>query len=196
MWWLIIIIIIIIIICSHFASRLTAACNLQPDSRMQPQPDSRIFISRLAPRGVFGPKRSIKSSAMFPLDVCGACGRRMTNEEESVCWTCTLCTFRTSVANLSATSPAASKAELILRQRLLHFFVPYWYPTTLRDIRVARQRWRLEVLLTGKPHGFRPTASILEYRWCHHGDVISTVIDFVYPKLQEWRSDDGHVTYW
>ena len=152
---------------------------------------------------------------MFPLDDCDACGRHMTNEEESVCWTCTLCTFRTSVANLSATSPAASKAELILRQRLLHFFVPYWYPTTLRDIRVARQRWRLEVLLTGKPYGFRPAISSLVYRppypWagvipyptasnlesrCHHGDVISTVIDFVYPKLQEWRSDDGHVTYW
>ena len=174
---------------------------------MQPQPDSRIFISRLAPRGVLGPKRSIKSSAMFPLRVCGACGRRMTNEEESVCWTCTLCTFRTSVANLSATSPAASKAELILRQRLLHFFVPYWYPTTLRDIRVARQRWRLEVLLTGKPHGFRPAISSLVYRppypWagaipypCGNNlppypweDVVSYVIDFVYPKLPEWPCD-------
>ena len=165
---------------------------------------------RAAPRGVFGPKRSIKSSAMFPLRVCGACGRRMTNEEESVCWTCTLCTFRTSVANLSATSPAASKAELILRQRLLHFFVPYWYPTTLRDIRVARQRWRLEVLLTGKTHGFMPRISALvfrpPYRWAgtipypsrvdgyapaiRHWTVVTYVIDFVYPKLND-RSRDA-----
>ena len=147
---------------------------------------------------------------MFPLDDCDACGRHMTNEEESVCWTCTLCTFRTSVANLSATSPAASKAELILRQRLLHFFVPYWYPTTLRDIRVARQRWRLEVLLTGKTHGFMPRISALvfrpPYRWAgtipypsrvdgyapaiRHWTVVTYVIDFVYPKLND-RSRDA-----
>ena len=141
---------------------------------MQPQPDSRSFISRLASRGV----SVFKYSALFPL--------------------------------LSATSPAASKAELILRQRLLHFFVPYWYPTTLRDIRVARQRWRLEVLLTGKTHGFMPRISALvfrpPYRWAgtipypsrvdgyapaiRHWTVVTYVIDFVYPKLND-RSRDA-----
>ena len=147
---------------------------------------------------------------MFPLDVCEACGMHMTKEEESVCWTCALSTFTTSLANHSATSRAAGSQEQMLRQKLPRFFVPGDYPTTLRDIRVAKQRWRLEVLLTGKTHGFMPRISALvfrpPYRWAgtipypsrvdgyapaiRHWTVVTYVIDFVYPKLND-RSRDA-----
>ena len=140
---------------------------------------------------------------MFPLEVCEACGRLMTTDEESVCYTCALSTFTTSGANLSATSRAAVSLEQVLRQQLPRFFMPRHYPTTLRDIRVTKQRWRLEVLLTGKTHGFMPRISALvfrpPYRWAGtipypsspyapaicYGTILTYVIDFVYPKLQE-----------
>ena len=147
---------------------------------------------------------------MFPLAVCEACGRLMTTDEESVCYTCALSTFATSGANLSATSRAAASLEQVLRQELPRFCMPGHYPMTLRDICVARQRWRLEVLLTGKTHGFMPRISALvfrpPYRWAgtipypsrvdgyapaiRHWTVVTYVIDFVYPKLND-RSRDA-----
>ena len=144
---------------------------------------------------------------MFPLDVCEACGMHMTKEEESVCWTCALSTFTTSLANHSATSRAAGSQEQMLRQKLPRFFVPGDYPTTLRDIRVAKQRWRLELLLTGKPNGFMPRISELVFRPPYrsagtipypsspyapgicYSTIVAYVIDFVYPELHDRNRD-------
>ena len=136
---------------------------------------------------------------MFPLAVCEACGRLMTTDEESVCYTCALSTFATSGANLSATSRAAASLEQVLWQELPRFCMPGHYPMTLRDICVARQRWRLEVLLTGKA-ALLTVVSQPPYRWAgtityrseeygyapamRSSTVIACVLDFVYPKLR------------
>jgi len=120
----------------------------------------------------------------FPLDVC-KCGKSLSDDEticmgdeawlrDSLAWgnvpgfapvafgvgKCWMCTLQGCRANVdyfkTASKICQNVCQVSYELQLLHMLLPMHVPMTGRAIRVARQRWRLTLLLEGKPDGFMP----------------------------------------
>ena len=73
------------------------------------------------------------------------------------CWMCTLQGCRANVDYFKTASKICQNVcQVSYELQLLNMLLPMHVPMTGRAIRVARQRWRLTLLLEGKPDGFMP----------------------------------------
>ena len=165
----------------------------------------------------------------FPLDVC-KCGKSLSDDEticmgdeawlrDSLAWgnvpgfapvafgvgKCWMCTLQGCRANVdyfkTASKICQNVCQVSYELQLLHMLLPMHVPMTGRAIRVARQRWRLTLLLEGKPDGFMPRIAeifesmdnddIVYHRRCPWpgpwpGRGLDCLIDFVYHRPCPW----------
>ena len=106
---------------------------------------------------------------------------------EAQCWMCTLQECRANVDYFKTASKICQNVcQVSYELQLLHMLLPMHVPMTGRAIRVARQRWRLTLLLEGKPDGLMPRIALIFEGTDNDDTVLDCLIDFVYHRPCPW----------